>query len=86
MNKMQPVIDAFVEDREADEYETKPVRACPVCGSIEFPKMTSSFFKCRKCGWFDDMTQEMNPDEDNCGNIMSLNQAKAAYKRGDKVK
>lgn len=57
---------------------------CPVCGKTMFRKKCS-FEHCDVCGWTDDFVQEHYPDEDACANIMSLNEAKAAYARGEEV-
>ena len=51
---------------------------CPVCGQYEF-KCRSSFDICRVCGWQDDGYQEDFPDEELCGNNMSLNQYREFY-------
>ncbi len=54
---------------------------CPVCGRYEFDDI-NSYDVCDVCGWEDDKIQEDNPDEENCANIMSLNQMKKAWKMG----
>lgn len=51
---------------------------CPVCGEFEF-FMHGSDETCDVCGWVDDPIQEMNPDEDHCENVLSLNQARRKY-------
>lgn len=57
---------------------------CPVCGQYEFESQGSDDI-CEVCGWQDDLIQELNPDEECCANQMSLNQARAAFARGEKV-
>ncbi|MCD7810432.1 MAG: hypothetical protein LUG91_01065 [Ruminococcus sp.] len=57
---------------------------CPVCGKYEF-EQRGSFDICEVCGWTDDLFQEDFPDEDRCGNIMSLNEAIEAYKNGKTI-
>ena len=57
---------------------------CPVCGKYEF-ESEGSFDYCDVCGWQDDPIQEENPDERECANQMSLNEAREAYKRGEKI-
>lgn len=57
---------------------------CPVCGKYEFPHM-NSFDICPVCGWEDDGVQEDDPDEEDCANHMSLNEAREAYKAGKPV-
>ena len=57
---------------------------CPVCGQYEF-ESEGYFDYCDVCGWQDDMIQEMNPDEKYCANQMSLNEAREAYKKGEKI-
>lgn len=57
---------------------------CPICGRYEFPD-DNSFDICPVCNWEDDADQEENPDEENGANRMSLNQAREAWKNGQKV-
>ena len=57
---------------------------CPVCGKFQF-KEKNSYEICEICGWQDDIFQADNPDEDQCANIMSLNEARLAYKEGRKI-
>ena len=57
---------------------------CPVCRKFTFERDNSYEF-CEVCGWQDCWYQEVNPDEDCLANIMSLNQAKAAYARGEEI-
>ena len=54
---------------------------CPVCGQYEF-EFHGSFDICEVCGWEDDNVQENDPDYAGGANIISLNQAKKAYKSG----
>lgn len=55
---------------------------CAVCGSTEYVTVDDI---CEVCGWARDPVQEANPDEEACGNNMSLNQARAAWAKGEKV-
>ena len=64
---------------------SKTKHICPVCKKHEF-RETSSFEYCPICGWCDDAVQEKYPDEKNCSNEMSLNQAKKAYANGESVR
>ena len=48
--------------------------------------MESSYEFCEVCGWQDDAYQEWYPDEDHLANIMSLNQAKAAWAKGEPIR
>lgn len=57
---------------------------CPVCGKYTFEK-AGDFDICEVCGWQDDLVQLDDPDEEDCANHMSLNQAKEAWKNGQKV-
>lgn len=52
---------------------------CPVCGKYTFEK-AGQFDICDVCDWEDDLVQLHYPDEENCANSMSLNQAKVAWK------
>lgn len=92
----------IIEDEEGDdsifEDEETPLKnlnastvkmgdryACPVCGRYEFERAGNHDI-CPVCGWEDDIVQLRNPDEEACANNMSLNQAKAAYARGERVR
>lgn len=55
---------------------------CPVCGKTE---LTEDGDVCSVCGWFHDIVQEKYPDEEDCENTMSLNQARAAYAKGEPI-
>lgn len=55
---------------------------CPVCGKSE---LTDNGDVCEICGWFHDVVQEKYPDEEDCENHMSLNQAREAYKNGQEI-
>ncbi len=57
---------------------------CPVCSKYTFEK-AGDFDICEVCGWQDDLVQLDDPDEEDCANHMSLNQAKEAWKNGQKV-
>lgn len=58
--------------------------ACPVCGKYIF-EFHGSFDICPVCGWEDDNLQEKRLDFDGGANLMSLNQARQAYKEGRPV-
>ena len=63
-------------------YEMKAEKTkCPVCGKT----LLSHFEICDICGWQNDRYQLRHPDEGGCANNMSLNEAREAYKRGEKV-
>ena len=64
------------------EYVMRP-HMCPVCGKYEFED-TDSYDICPVCGWEDDALQAENPTLGGA-NRMSLNSAREAYKRGEKV-
>ena len=57
---------------------------CPVCGKYTFDT-AGDFDICEVCGWEDDLVQLDDPDEEDCANHMSLNQAKAAWAKGEKI-
>ena len=57
---------------------------CPVCGKFRFPHGWAHE-RCEVCGWTDDKWQTDHPDEDCHANIMSLNEARAAYARGEEI-
>jgi len=55
---------------------------CPVCKKYNF---TEPFEDCPICGWCNDVVQETNPDWGGCGNCLSFNEAKQAYKEGKEI-
>ncbi|MBQ7958079.1 MAG: hypothetical protein IJ279_08580 [Clostridia bacterium] len=55
---------------------------CPVCKKHSF---TEPFEVCPICRWINDVTQEEQLDLRRCGNIMSLNEAKKAFKEGKEI-
>ena len=57
---------------------------CPVCGKYEFEEY-GDFEICPVCEWEDDPIQYKEPDYKGGANRMSLNEAREAYKRGEKV-
>ncbi len=57
---------------------------CPVCGKYTFKK-AGDFDICDVCGWQDDIIQLKHPDEEDCANHMSLNQALQAYAEGREI-
>lgn len=57
---------------------------CACCGQKTLEE--EDFYEiCPACGWEDDPVQRDDPDYAGGANRMSLNQAKAAFKRGLKV-
>ena len=55
---------------------------CPVCGKAD---LTDDGDVCDVCGWFHDVVQEAHPDEKDCENEMSLNEARKAYAEGREI-
>ena len=72
------MMKVFNEDGEELKYK------CPVCGNLAFP-LRGCFDVCDTCGWENDPVQAEDPDETECANHMSLNQARAAYKAGKPI-
>lgn len=58
---------------------------CPVCGRYELER-ENDFEICEVCGWENDGIQMDNPDEENCANQMSFNQAHKAWAEGREVR
>ena len=58
---------------------------CPVCGKFEFESRLSLEI-CDECGWQDDVFDEDAPDSISGANEMSIEEAREAYKNGEKVK
>ena len=57
---------------------------CPVCEKYDF-RDENDFEICPLCGWENDGVQADDYDYWGGANEMSVNQAREAYKRGDKV-
>lgn len=55
---------------------------CPVCQQHNFK---APFEDCPVCSWANDVVQEDYPDLGGCGNYMSLNEARKAYKEGKRI-
>lgn len=55
---------------------------CPVCKKHTF---TETHELCPVCNWTHWFLQEKHPDLKNMDNIMSLNEAKEAYKNGIEI-
>lgn len=55
---------------------------CPVCERHIFKE---DYDICPVCNWCHDIWQEENPDIKNMDNIMSLNEAKQAFKEGKEI-
>lgn len=69
------------DDVEEEEYKYP----CPVCGNITLPYKGSGY-PCHICGWFDDPGQsEDEPDEKDCANNMSLNEAREAFRQRKEI-
>ena len=71
---------------DAVEYAKLYIRKvkCPCCGA-ETLDSANQYEVCDKCNWEDDPAQSKNPDSIVGFNILSLNQAKAAIARGEKL-
>lgn len=57
---------------------------CPVCGQYEFEK-EDNYEICEVCGWENEKYQLIHPDEKDCANHMSLNEARKAWAAGKPV-
>lgn len=55
---------------------------CPCCGQTD----VEEYDICRVCKWENDPVQSWNPYRAGGANVMSLTEAREAYKRGDPVK
>lgn len=58
---------------------------CPVCGKHEFLE-PGTYEICPVCGWWEDYYQLTHPDRPGGGNLMSLNEARKAYKEGRPIR
>lgn len=54
---------------------------CPVCGKT----FVAEYDVCTVCNWENDPVQLWKPDQGGGANIMSLNEARAAYQNGEEV-
>ena len=61
--------------------EKKHEKPCAVCGKA----LVGYNDICPVCQWQEDFYQERHPDVGRCGNQMSFNQAKEAYKNGEPI-
>lgn len=80
-------LNVIVYSDEIEHIEilnTDNCHKCPVCGKLQFTQ-ENSFEICPACNWKDDADQQEYPDEENRANRMSLNQAKEAWKNGQRV-
>lgn len=57
---------------------------CACCGQFTLEAENECDI-CEVCGWEEDSLQNVYPDFSGGANEMSLNQAREAYKRGEKV-
>lgn len=57
---------------------------CPVCGKYTFQE-NDDYDICPVCMWENDGLQNKYPDLAGGANDMSLNQAREAYKKGEKI-
>ena len=55
---------------------------CPVCQEYIF---TEEYVVCPVCNWCHDRWQEENPDTKKMDNIMSLNEARKAFREGKEI-
>lgn len=81
-------VEDMIVDMEKHELEKKVVKRkinCPVCGKYTF-KEADDFDICPICWWENDGLQYDEPDFSGGANDMSLNQARLAWKNGEKVK
>lgn len=57
-------------------------KLCPCCGK----EKVREYDICSICSWENDPIQEEHPDMRGGANIMSLNEARRAYKNGSKIR
>lgn len=68
-----------------DPYEKIDLKACEVCGNIVSVDQFG-YGDCSNCGWCQNVFSKENPTKVLYPNLLSLNKAKALYKRGEKLK
>nr|DAI96285.1 MAG TPA: cysteine-rich protein [Caudoviricetes sp.] len=57
-------------------------KLCPCCGK----EKVREYDICSICSWENDPIQEEHPDMRGGANIMSLNEARRAYKNGSEIR
>ena len=74
-----------IDDGFSELFSDIPSRICSCCGK---PLCIKAYCHevCRNCGWKDDKKQAADPELRGESNEMSLNEAKRAFKNGEKVK
>ncbi|WP_370552184.1 CPCC family cysteine-rich protein [Enterobacter cloacae complex sp. P27C] len=70
------------EMNKSQIFEAKML--CPCCGQFEFSG-ERSYELCPVCNWENDSVQSGDPDYAGGANIMSLNEAREAFRQGRKV-
>ena len=75
----------FNEDGSIKWLSKVPSRICSCCGK---PLRIKPYCHevCRNCGWKDDKKQAADPELRGESNEMSLNEAKRAFKNGEKIR
>lgn len=58
------------------------ISKCPCCGRTS----VREYDICAECGWENDPIQFDHPDFSGGANVMSLNQARDAYRKGEEIK
>ena len=76
--------DAPFVDENDMENDKDIEKLCPVCKKHYF-ECFADYDVCPVCGWSNDVVQRDEPDLKNCGNDMSLNEAREAYKNGKPI-
>lgn len=59
---------------------TTETNKCPICG-----ENCMEYDVCHRCNWENDPIQRKNPDFQGGANEMSLDEAREAYKNGEKI-
>ena len=71
-----------MDKREKESKIMKYEHLCPVCQNHTFNNL---YDNCPICNWCNEEMQEDFPDENRMANIMSLNEAKQAYREGKEI-
>lgn len=73
--------------RSKNMGEVAELAKCKCCGADSLPDLEGpgTFEICDVCQWQDDPFQNSKPDYPGGANRMSLNQARAAFARGESV-
>ena len=81
-NRYQKYILVWHCEEDVELYNEDECSKCPICGQYDF---TYEFEVCPVCKWEHDIVQEEDTDYKGGANKMSVNQAREAYLKDEKI-